>query len=190
MPEGAPLALCAGRLHEAKGLVELVAAWRQVAVRRPDARLWLAGEGPYRKALATQIGDRGLEGRVFLVGVFDSVDGLLAAADLFISSSPEEGPSLALLEAMAAGLPTVAADTSGNREIVTNERDGLLVPAEDSGALGAAISRLWDNPELAARLGAAARDRVEARFSLARMGDAHLKLFETLILSSPKQDDR
>jgi hypothetical protein len=80
----------------------------KVLVSWPYGRLWVAGEGPHRAALAAQINRLGLSSRVLLAGVFQQVDDLLAAADLFILPSYEEGMSLALLEAMAAGLPITA----------------------------------------------------------------------------------
>jgi len=177
MPDDAPLAVYTGRLDAAKGLPELVSAWQRVVASRPQARLWLAGEGPLRNGLAEQIAGLGLSGRVVLAGVFDSVEELLAAADLFVLPSREEGPSLALLEAMAAGLPIVATDIPGTRELVTDGQHGLLVPGQDIDALSAAILRLLDAPKLALELGAAARARAQAQFSLAQTADAHLKLF-------------
>ena len=180
-PEWAPLAVYAGRLHEAKGLADLVAAWGAIVARWPNARLCLAGEGPFRGALAEQIEVRGLDGRVVLAGTFDNVDELLAAADLFVLPSHQEGMSLALLEAMAAGLPIVATDVPGNRDLLSGGRHALLVPAGDPAALAAAIERLLDEPELGAHLGAAARERVAGEFSLAKCVDEHVALFERLV---------
>jgi glycosyltransferase involved in cell wall biosynthesis len=190
MPDRAPLAVYAGRLAEAKGLGALVAAWGRVVARRPDARLWLVGDGPYRETLRSQIVDRELVDRVFLAGVFDSVEELLAAADLFVMPSREEGPSLALLEAMAAGLPIVATDVPGNRELVSDDVDALLVPVGDADALSAAIGRLLAERELARALGAAAREQAERRFGIAEMADAHLKLFESLVSAIARKDER
>jgi len=185
-PDWAPLAVYAGRLHEAKGLADLVAAWEAIVGRWPNARLCLAGEGPLRETLAEQIEVRGLDGRVVLAGTFDQVDELLAAADLFVLPSHQEGMSLALLEAMAAGLPIVATDIPGNRDLLAADRHALLVPPGDPAALAAAIGRLLDEPELAAELGAAARDRVAGEFSLAKCVQEHVALFERLLRA---QDD-
>lgn len=190
MADGAPLAVSIGRLDEAKELGYLVAAWQKVVAVHPDARLWLVGEGPHRKRLEDQIVDLDLLGRVFLAGMYDSVEELLAAADLFVLPSREEGPSLALLEAMGAGLPVVTTDVAGNRELVTDGVNGLLVPNRDVEALGTAVLRLWNEPDRAARLATAGRDLVEARFSLARMVDAHLELFESLARAHPVQVSR
>lgn len=180
MPEWAPLALYTGRLRPSRGLRYLVAAWGAIVARWPHARLWLAGDGPDRAALGRQIEALELGARVRLVGVFDTVDELLSAADLFVLPGLEGDVSLSLLEAMAAGLPIVAGETAGARAVISDGREGLLVPAADSHALSAAIARLMEQPDLAARLGNAARERATAEFSLARMADEHIALFERL----------
>ncbi|MCL4194149.1 MAG: glycosyltransferase family 4 protein, partial [Thermoguttaceae bacterium] len=107
LPDQAPLAVFTGRIDAAKGLAELVAAWRMVADRRRDARLWIVGDGPFESDLRRQIEAEDLSSRVVLTGIFDDVSDVLAAADLFVLPSHEEGMSQSLLEAMAAGLPTV-----------------------------------------------------------------------------------
>jgi glycosyltransferase involved in cell wall biosynthesis len=178
---GAPLAIYTGRLDRAKGLTDLVAAWEELAVERPQARLWLAGEGPYGKDLEEQIDARGLSGRVVLAGVFDSVDELLAAADVFVLPSEEEGMSLALLEAMAAGVPVVAGDIPGNRNLITHGEQGLLVPVHAVNMLRSAIVETWDRPDQARQRAAAARKLVAGRYSIAKMADEHMTLFERLL---------
>lgn len=184
-PDVAPLAVYTGRLVRSKGLSDLVAAWATIIRRRPGARLILAGDGPYHQTLVEQIEAQGIDGRVILAGTFDHVDGLLAAADLFVLPSWEEGMSLALLEAMAAGVAVVATDVPGNRSLIENERHGLLVAAGDPTALAGAMERLLDDPRTASRLGAAARRRVEGEFSLARSVDEHVALFERLVEEAP-----
>ena len=120
-----------------------------------------------------------LGGRVVLVGVFDQVDALLAAADLFVRPTIEAGTSMAVFEALAAGLPVVASDIAGHRQWIADGCEGLLASPDDTAAWSAAIGRLLDDPELAARLGGAARQKA-AGFSLAKMADAHLTLFQGL----------
>ncbi len=176
-----PLAVCTGRLRRDKELRKLIAAWRPIVARWPNARLWLAGERSDWAAPMKQIGALNLTGRVLPIGVFDEVDQLLAAADLFVSPAAEGGTPLSLLEAMAAGLPIVAVDSPGNRAAITPGQHGLLVPVADPRAFSDAIVRLIDRPELAARLGEAARERAVAEFSLEKMVDRHQTLFESLI---------
>ena len=111
---------------------------------------------------------------------------VLEAADVYVLPSREEGMSLALLEAMAAGIPVVASDIPGNRLLIDHDRHGLLAPLGSPEHLAAAINRLWDEPQLAERLRAAARERVAAEFSLRRMTAEHLRLFERLIAESSR----
>lgn len=186
IPDWAPLALYTGPLRPGRGLKHLLAAWEPIAARWPHARLWLAGEGPDRPALQGQIQDMSLKHQVTLTGVFDTVDVLLAAADLFVVPSLPGNESLSLLEAMAAGLPIVAGVTAGNRAVLTDGQQGLLVPAADGRALSAAMVRLIEHRDLAARIGTAARERVLAEFSLAMMVDAHVTLFQRL--ADPKRE--
>jgi glycosyltransferase involved in cell wall biosynthesis len=182
----APLAVYTGRLHDRKGLIHLVAAWPAVLERRPDARLWLVGDGSYRRQLIDLIGDLGLAGRVHLTGAFDDVEDVLLAADAFVLPSLEEGMSVALLEAMARGLPVVATNIPANAVLIENGRHGRLVPKEDAGALAAAVLELWDDPQRAARWGEQAQQRVGAEFSLDKMVNDHLVLFERLLSSAAR----
>ncbi|MEX2120776.1 MAG: glycosyltransferase family 4 protein [Pirellulales bacterium] len=177
----APLVVYTGRLHEMKGLDHLLSAWPAVLARHPGARLWLVGEGPFRPRLIEQIENLGLSTSVLLAGLYDDVEDFLLAADVFVLPSLEEGMSVALLEAMAAGLPVVASSIAANAPLVEDGRHGRLVPPGDSAALAAALAELLEQPDAAARLGSSARERVEARFSIARMVEAHLELFDRLL---------
>lgn len=179
----APLAVYTGRLHEMKGLEYLLHAWPDVLRRVNQARLWIVGDGPDRWRLMGLIESLGLSTSVRLVGPFDDVEDFLRAADVFVLPSLEEGMSLALLEAMAMGLPVVATDIPANRVLV-DEQLGRLVPTRDSALLAAAIAELLADRELADRLGRAGRARVAERFSLDKMVTEHLGLFEQLLSRS------
>ncbi|MHB8736812.1 MAG: glycosyltransferase family 4 protein [Terriglobales bacterium] len=176
----APLVLYTGRLHEMKGLDHLVSAWPMVLARQPLARLWIVGEGSYRRELAGQIDHLGLGGQIHLAGAFDDVEDFLLAADLFVLPSLEEGMSLALLEAMSVGLPVVATSIPAN-QVLVDDCHGRLVPPADSAALAAAINDLLDHADDAQRLGEAARRRVSTDYSLDKMVTDHLALFEGLL---------
>ncbi len=181
MVADAPLVIYTGRLHEQKGLDDLVRAWSKFAKREPNGRLWMIGEGPHREPLYDHIVERGLHHQVFLPGAFDDVTDLLEAADLFVLPSYEEGMSLALLEAMAAGVPVIATDIAGNRQLITHEEHGLLVPTHDPADIHAAMVRLLDDPALAHRLAENARWRVQQEFSLAQMARRHLGVIKEVI---------
>jgi glycosyltransferase involved in cell wall biosynthesis len=178
---GDPLALFAGRLDPSKGLGTLVAAWEGVVARRPAARLWLAGEGPEQDRLAALVRERGLAASVILAGSFDRIEDLLTAADLFVAPAHEEGTSLAVLEAMAAGLPVVATDIPGHRALIDHKTHGLLVPTDGAPSLANAVLHLLDQPDTARAQGAAGRERVRHEFTLDRMVRDHRALFEGLL---------
>lgn len=180
LAKGSQLTVYVGRLHASKGLTTLLAAWRSVARQHRESRLWLVGEGPLEGELEDEIQAAGLAGRVVLAGAFDAVDEILQAANLFVLPSREEGLSLALLEALAAGLPVVASDIPGNRLVIEDGRQGLLFPPGDAGTLATAMGALLREPDRAAGLAAAGRERVSREFSLGKMVAEHLALFHSL----------
>jgi colanic acid/amylovoran biosynthesis glycosyltransferase len=104
----------------------------------------------------------------------------LAQSDVFVLPSYNENLPLALLQAMATGLPCIASDVGGVPEVIS-EGCGVLVAPGDKGSLQAAMERLIDEPGLAARLGAAARDRVVERFSLTQCADDHVRLWSDIL---------
>ena len=154
-----------GRLSPEKGFDQLIAAFVPLAQRYPDWRLRIAGEGPERAALQQQIERHGVQSQVELVGWVSDPERFLASGSLFALSSRYEGFPVALLEAMAVGLPVVSFDCeSGPREIIRPRVDGVLVPAGDISALTNAIEQLQQDPLTRQRLGLAARE-VTRRFS-------------------------
>lgn len=181
MPEWAPLAVYLGRLRNDRGLEYLAAAWPPLGMRWPNARLWLVGEGPFRDGLRRQISGLKLSGRVVMLGIFDHVEELLAAADVLVHPGASDSPSLAVAEAMGAGLPVIAAESSGHRILIEHDRTGLLVPPGNIEALTEAMMCIFDEPTTANRLGQAARDQAERTHALAQMVGNHLTLFQSLL---------
>ncbi len=175
----APLVVSTSRLEADRGWEQLLAAWSIVARQKEAARLWLAGEAPAEVAVVEQVKALGLGGRVGLIGMFDDVEGLLAAADVHVAPAADGSPQ-AIVEAMAAGVPSVAIDVPVNRWLLGADAAGLLVPPDDTTALAAAMIRLLDDPALAARLGAAGQQRAETEFDLGKMIEGYLELFERL----------
>ncbi|MBI5239990.1 MAG: glycosyltransferase [Elusimicrobia bacterium] len=166
--EDEPLLLAMGRLDEQKGhSVLLDAAARLKGPNRP--RCAVVGDGPLRDRLRRQAARLGLERAVQLPGERADVRAWMNAADVFVLPSLWEGLPNALLEAMALGLPVAASRVDGVPEAVTDGTDGLLVEPADPGALAAALGSLLADPDLRRRLGAAARARVAADFTVPAM---------------------
>jgi glycosyltransferase involved in cell wall biosynthesis len=176
-----PHAVFVGRLAPEKGLHTLVEAWPIVRRGFPAARLTLVGEGPERTPLEARIAQLGLTEAIRLPGASTSAATLLAAADLFVLPSREEGMSIALLEAMALGIPLVATAIPGNLKLVADGAHGRLVPPDDAEGLARAVVDQWSDPEAAERMGRAARDVVIDHYAIAAVARTHLDLFERLV---------
>lgn len=170
-----------GRLEDEKGHAYLLEALRLLAEELPDLRLFMAGEGRRGEALRRQAADLGLEGRVQFLGWRRDVPLVLKALDLYVQPSLWEGLSLALLQAMAAGLPVVATQVSGFEQVITSGVNGVLVPPRDAAALAAAIRELYHDPAARIRLGEAARRTVAEHYSqetmLRRLQDLYLAVW-------------
>ena len=156
-------------LRAEKGLEHLVHAMVLVRDRYPQERLTIWGDGPLRADLTRLIDEVGLSGSAELRGATTEPETALQAMDIFALPSLSEACPNVLLEAMASGLPVVATRVGGNPALVEDEVTGLLVPPGDPDALAKAIIRLMEDPMLADRLGAAAREVVCARFGVNRM---------------------
>ncbi len=148
------------RLHDSKGNSYLVDAARIVLNERPRAKFYLVGEGPLRPALEEQARSLGLGGRFVFVGFVRDVASALAAFDMSVFPSLWEGTPLTLFESMAAGKPIVATDADGLLDVLTNQRDALIVPRRNASALAERIVWLMDRPDERARLAAAAQETV------------------------------
>jgi glycosyltransferase involved in cell wall biosynthesis len=155
-------------LRPEKGLLHLVTAAAFIRDRY-DTRVAIWGEGRTRPELAAAVRDLGLDDVVALCGSTEQPERALADLDVFVQPSLTEATSNILLEAMAMALPIVATDVGGTPALIEHEVTGLLVPPGDSAAIAKAVIRLVETPELGARLGAAARSRVRARFGMGRM---------------------
>jgi glycosyltransferase involved in cell wall biosynthesis len=188
----APRAVFVGRLAPEKGLGTLIDAWPAVRETHPQARLILIGEGPQRPELEKRARSLGLgpgpDQAVEFPGAVADVNARLRAADLFVLPSKEEGMSIALLEAMALGIPLVASSIPGNRRLVSDFKHGRLAPPEDPQALARVIAEQWDNFDRAFHMSRAARSRVQQEFSIAAMARQHLELFRELIERRPAGD--
>lgn len=169
LPAGtAPLLVSSGRLNREKGMDVVLRALALLDGGPQAPRLVIQGAGPEEEALRTLARDLGLAGRVIFAGFVDNPYAVLKHADLVVQASRREGFGNVLIEAMAAGVPVVAADCPvGPRVILQEGRAGMLAPPEDPAALAAAVRRVLDDPQLAARLRAVGPQQ-GARYTVSR----------------------
>lgn len=159
--------LLAARLLWDKGLAEYISAARRLRAEGRTIEFLLAGDpDPGNPAAVPEATVRAWvdEGVVNWLGHVNDMAALFASVDAVVLPSYREGLPKALIEAAACALPLVTTDVPGCREVVTDGVDGLLVPVRNAEALADAIARLQDDPELAARLGAAARTKALSEF--------------------------
>ncbi len=174
---GDPVLVCVGRLHPIKGhdvLIEAVSILRQ---DHPEIALVLVGNGQEIDNLRAQVRELSLEGSVVFVGFQRDVDPYLRAADLFVLSSRSEAMPMALLEAMAAGLPVVVSDLPSTRELVENSVNGVLAPSGARG-LANAVQAVLSRDDRGVALGVKARQTVLEKFSATSTARALKRLYE------------
>jgi phosphatidylinositol alpha-mannosyltransferase len=153
--------LFVGRLEERKGLVHLLGAYHRLRKRHVDARLLVIGSGPKLREYRRYIGLRQIHDVEFLGRVSDDEKArFFASADIFCApSTGQESFGIVLLEAMAAGIPIVASDIHGYKNVVQRGVQGLLVEPRNHRALAAALYTLANDPEQRHRMGEAGRQR-------------------------------
>lgn len=173
--------LALASLVRRKGIDLLLDALSALGARGLRPRVWIAGDGPERVALAAQAARLGLDPQVRWLGVRDDVADLLAAADVFVLPSRAEGLGVAALEAMAAGCAVVASEVGGLGDAVRKAGGGLLVPPGDAVALADGLFTLLNDPALRARLAAAGPAGVQASFSADGMVAAYEALYADVL---------
>jgi glycosyltransferase involved in cell wall biosynthesis len=169
--------LVVATLKEQKGHYFLLNALHEIVKQFPDLKVLFAGDGELRTTLQTHALKLHLENNVHFLGNRNDIPKLLAASDYFILPSLWEGLPMALIEAMASGLPIIATRVSGTNQVMVHGETGLLVPPGDAKELERAILELLSNPYTAFRMGKAARRRVEVYFGAQKQAQEHLALF-------------
>lgn len=175
---GEILFLTVGRLMVQKGHAYLLDAIGQLGA--DDFLFVFVGQGPLEEGLRQQAQRLKIEDKIRFAGVRNDVGQLLEVADVFVQPSLWEGMSLALLEAMFAGLPIVATNIEAATDVLRHERSALLVNLRDPGDLAAALERIAADPLLRERLGRAAKADAEQKYTVDVMGAAYAQLIETL----------
>jgi len=180
IPAGAGVVIYTGRLAPEKELSSLLGAFASVAQRMPGALLILIGDGPCRRELEARAAQLGLAARVRFEGrqPASAICHWLQAGDVFALVSSNEGFPCSLSEAMAAGLPSVAADIPGNAQLIDSGVHGFLVPVGDEPSIAAAILALLSDPESRARMAQAARLRILENYSTDKVLDRYERLFQ------------
>jgi len=167
------------RLVEQKGHHDLITAFALAAAQCPRLRLVIAGDGPLRSELEAQVRSHCPEGSVFFTGYRRDIGDVLASLDVFVHPSRWEGFGLAILEAMALGIPVIGTRVSAIPELVGDA--GILVAPRDSAALADAMVQLARDPSLRHNLGRAAHLRYRTMFSVANMVEKTAAVYEALL---------
>jgi glycosyltransferase involved in cell wall biosynthesis len=159
------------RLSDVKGHTYLIQAMPEVIKKFPSVKLLIIGRGRMQEALIRQANGLALKDSVLFIPEVKNTKDLLAAMDIFVMPSLQEGLGLALMEAMAQGIAVVGAAVGGIKTLIQDKQNGLLVPPADSAALAQAIIILLNDPALRRALGARAREFIMANFSKEEMVD-------------------
>jgi glycosyltransferase involved in cell wall biosynthesis len=169
-----------GRFDRAKALGDLFRAFKKVHVRFSKARLVLVGDGDEKESLIRLAHELDISPFVRFEGIQEDVKSYLSQSEIFAFPSLSEGMSNVLLEAMACGLPVVATRIGGNVDLIENGLNGLLVSPGEPEELSEAIITLLAVPERSRQMGKNGRRRVEERFSLDRIAEEYIKLYQEL----------
>lgn len=170
-----------GGLELRKGHRHLLDALVQLRDAFPAIKCFIAGGGSQREALEEQSRRLRLGGVVRLIGSVADSRALLLAIDIYVQPSIKEGLGVALLEAMACGLPAIASRAGGMAEVIEDRQSGMLVRAADSGALAQALRELLDSPDTRTAIGIAARRRAVTNFSMEAMARRTLALYQSTL---------
>ncbi|MHB8969526.1 MAG: glycosyltransferase [Pirellulaceae bacterium] len=181
LPDNARLIGAVGRLWPQKGYKDLIWSAELLKVAREDSHLLIIGEGPQLGQLLRWRDSQDIADRVHFLGHRNDVPALLPHLTCFWLGSSYEGQSNAVMEAMQAGIPVIATDIPGNRDLVVPEETGFLYPVGDRATLARLTHRLLDDPALAARFSAAAKQRIRERFHVDTMIQRHVALYERLL---------
>ncbi|MBN1592197.1 MAG: glycosyltransferase [Candidatus Coatesbacteria bacterium] len=180
IPLEAPLIGTVGRLDPKKNHKMLIKAIQRASIEHPNLYAMFVGDGALRDETEAAVRDAGLSERVVFTGTRDDVNEILPAFDVFCSSSTSEGLANAIQEAMAAGVPVVATDVGGIRELIDDGESGFIVPSEDTDAMVQRVKILLGSTETRNMIGMAGREKMMRDFSIVTMVEtlqnAYLKM--------------
>lgn len=181
LPLGSRLIGAVGRLWHQKRIKDVIWAADLLKVIRKDVHLLIIGDGPLRGDLERFRDLCLIEDRVHFLGARDDVMRLMPHFELLWLASGFEGLPNSIMEAMASGVPVVATDIWGNRELVVHGQTGFFVPVGDRAGLARYAHKILEDPELGRRLGTAGRQRILAEFTVESMVEKHAALYRELL---------
>ena len=177
--------IAVGRFEDNKDYPTMLDAFAEFHRKHPNSLLMIVGKGPLEEAIKELAAQSGIKDAVLFLGVRRDIPALMAAADAYLMSSAWEGLPAVLLEAAASGLPIVATDVGGNREVVVHEETGYLVPAKDPGALADAMNSIREmSIQERQDLGLRARQNFEENFSIEKVMGKWDDLYHQFLLVS------
>jgi glycosyltransferase involved in cell wall biosynthesis len=170
-----------GRMTGVKRTDDVLEALRLLRERGVDAVLLMVGDGPDRDHVEQRASELGIVRHCLFLGYQEDVSGWYRAFDAMILPSANEGTPVVAIEALAAGCPVVATSVGGVPDVVREGVDGFLVPMGDTEALAERLARLVEDPALRARMGAAGRESVPARYAVERLVGDIDELYRSLL---------
>jgi glycosyltransferase involved in cell wall biosynthesis len=179
--QGKPIIGSIGRLAQQKGLPYLLRAAPEILRENPTAQFIFAGDGPDQEALQAQANNLGIQESVHFLGVQENIPGVLASIDVLAMPSLSEGMPMALLEAMAAGKAVVASRVGAIPKVIDHGVNGWLIDSGDVNGLATGINEILRSGDFRARLGRAARQTIESRFSAEIMAKNYLEIYREAV---------
>jgi glycosyltransferase involved in cell wall biosynthesis len=170
-----------GRLVPVKGIEYLLKSAKILGEKFPDLRLLIVGDGPAKNQLQELAKKLGINSSVIFTGHRDDVLNLVSCLDVFVLPSLSEGIPMALLEAMAVGVPVVASNVGGIPEVLEDGKTGILIPARDEKIMANVCQNLLEHKETRELLAIKAKKVVEERFSAAAMAEKVAQIYRSLV---------
>jgi len=168
-------------MSKQKGLFYLVQAAKNIVNKYTGIKFLMVGDGPLKNDLESEVKKLGIQTNFYFPGYKKDVQNYLRVMDTFLLPSLWEGLSIVLLEANALGLPIITTDVGGNREIINNEVNGLLIPAQNPEALEHAIEKMYLHKELRNKLAENAENVYKEKFTVQSMVQHYNNIYESLI---------